>query len=231
MELKEKLLLIQTELKAPKNQRNAFGNYNYRSAEDILESAKPLCLKHRALLTLTDDIVVMGEHNPIVIEEQSYSTKLKKEVTVKKVYGCQRFYTKAFAILSDLDSDVQIIVTASAREEEEKAGMDSSQITGSASSYARKYALNGMFDIDDTKDADATNTHGKDDSSDLKGTQGKTIQLVTENQLAMLKTAYVGDDLNKLLKFNKLDKLEEMTMTKASELIGKLKAKAEEKAK
>lgn len=203
MELKEKLLLIQMELKAPKNQENKFGSYKYRSAEDILEAAKPLCLAHKVLLTITDEIIMLGN----------------------------RYYVEATAILEDIDSDQFKKTKASAREEETKKGMDASQITGSASSYARKYALNGMFDIDDTKDADATNTHGKDDSSDLKGTQVKTIQLVTENQLAMLKTAYVGDDLNKLLKFNKLDKLEEMTMTKASELIGKLKAKAEEKSK
>ncbi len=129
MELKQKLLSIQTELKAPKNQFNSFGNYNYRSCEDILEAVKPLCKKGNVLLTLSDTIKHVGE----------------------------RYYVEATATLYDVETDDCISVSAYAREEETKKGMDSSQITGAASSYARKYALNGLFNIDDTKDSDSTN--------------------------------------------------------------------------
>lgn len=123
----EKLLNIQYELKAPKSQYNSFGKYNYRSCEDILEAAKPLCKKHRLALTLTDNVVNVGD----------------------------RYYVVATATAIDIDDPAsKISVTAFAREEEVKKGMDSSQVTGATSSYARKYALNGLFDIDDTKDAD-----------------------------------------------------------------------------
>jgi len=125
----ETLNRIQKELKAPKNQRNSFGNYNYRSCEDILEAVKPLL--GTAVLTLSDDII--AENN--------------------------RVYVRATATLKDGNQSVS--VTAFAREPETKKGMDESQITGAASSYARKYALNGLFCIDDTKDADSTNDHGK----------------------------------------------------------------------
>lgn len=125
----ETLNRIQKELKAPKNQRNSFGNYNYRSCEDILEAVKPLL--GTAVLTLSDDII--AENN--------------------------RVYVRATATLRDGNQSVS--VTAFAREPEAKKGMDESQITGAASSYARKYALNGLFCIDDTKDADSTNDHGK----------------------------------------------------------------------
>lgn len=126
MNLYEKLLKIQGELKAPKGQFNLFGKYKYRSCEDILEAVKPLCVKYGLCLTLMDTIELIGN----------------------------RFYIKATAKVTDTESDVVHEVTAYAREEESKKGMDASQITGSASSYARKYALNGLFDIDDTKDAD-----------------------------------------------------------------------------
>jgi len=120
----KELIEIQSELKVPKDNYNSFGKYKYRSAEDILESVKPLCKKHNCLLTLNDDLEMYGD----------------------------RFYVKATAKLTNGAETVS--VTAFAREEETKKGMDGSQITGTASSYARKYALNGMFCIDDTKDAD-----------------------------------------------------------------------------
>lgn len=125
--MKEKLLKIQTELKAPKNQRNNFGGYNYRSCEDIFEAVKPLLEKEGLLLRLTDELVNIGD----------------------------RYYIKATAILTDGNETIEN--TAYAREEETKKGMDGSQITGASSSYARKYALNGLFLIDDVKDSDATN--------------------------------------------------------------------------
>jgi hypothetical protein len=122
---------IQHELKAPKGQFNNFGNYKYRSAEDILEAVKPLLFNYACHLTITDDIQLIGD----------------------------RYYIKATATITSKDGSQS--VTAFAREEETKKGMDGAQITGAASSYARKYALNGLFCIDDTKDPDATNDHGK----------------------------------------------------------------------
>ena len=124
-----KLSTIQAEIKAPKGQFNKFGNYKYRSCEDIVEAAKPVLHKHGFALTLTDIIENIGT----------------------------RFYIKSTASITNGTETYSS--TAYAREEESKKGMDGSQITGAASSYARKYALNGLFAIDDTKDADATNTH------------------------------------------------------------------------
>lgn len=131
MNIYEKLSNIQNELKAPKGQFNKFGGYKYRSCEDILEAVKPICKKYKTVLVLSDTLVNIGE----------------------------RYYIQATARLTDIEAnkeseDTCISNTAYAREEESKKGMDGSQITGTASSYARKYALNGLFNIDDTKDAD-----------------------------------------------------------------------------
>ena len=125
--MNDKLLKIQSELKAPKNQKNAFGGYNYRSCEDIFEAVKPLLKEEGLILRLTDELVNIGE----------------------------RYYIKATAILTDGTDTIENV--AYAREEETKKGMDGSQITGASSSYARKYALNGLFLIDDVKDSDTTN--------------------------------------------------------------------------
>lgn len=137
MKLIEKLNYIQSNLKAPKNQRNNFGGYNYRSCEDILEAVKPLLAETGLVLTISDKMVQLGD----------------------------RFYIEATATITDGENSLSN--TAYARETLEKKGMDASQITGATSSYARKYALNGLLCIDDTKDADATNDHGK-------GVDGKT---------------------------------------------------------
>jgi hypothetical protein len=142
--LHTKLILIQHELKAPKLQENKFGEYMYRSCEDILEAVKPLLYKQGLLLTITDSLVDIGG----------------------------RVYVKATATLTDGNST--ITTDAYAKEELERKKMDSSQITGATSSYARKYALNGLFLIDDTKDADATNTH--EDKSITKITAKQPIQ-------------------------------------------------------
>jgi hypothetical protein len=139
MENKNILQLIQSELKAPKGQRNNFGNYNYRSAEDILEAVKPILAKHNCALIINDDVTEVGG----------------------------RIYVKATAILA-IGSTPFASASAFAREAESKKGMDEAQITGSASSYARKYALNGLLAIDDTKDADFTNKHGKDSPATKK---------------------------------------------------------------
>ena len=134
MNIYEKLLNVQSQLKAPKSQYNSFGKYNYRNCEDILEAVKPLCKAYNAVCFLTDEIVMIGD----------------------------RYYIKATACFVDAESGEVVSAIAYAREEETKKGMDGSQVTGASSSYARKYALNGLFDIDDTKDSDTTNTHGKD---------------------------------------------------------------------
>lgn len=125
--LHDRLVEIQSSLKAPKGQYNSFGKYKYRSAEDILEAVKPILRAQNCKLTIMDEIVQVGE----------------------------RIYVKAIATISD--GTQSLSVCAFAREEDEKKGMDASQVTGAASSYARKYALNGLFAIDDTKDADALN--------------------------------------------------------------------------
>ena len=127
----EKLLAVQNELKAPKDKRNNFGGYNFRSCEGILEAVKPLLQEQGLMLTIKDEVVNIGD----------------------------RYYVRATVLLDDISSNGEIAITALAREEEAKKGMDASQITGTASSYARKYALNGLFLIDDTKDADTDEFH------------------------------------------------------------------------
>lgn len=131
MNVIEKLAAVQRELKAPKGQFNSFGKYKYRSCEDILEALKPVLGKHGCAVTLSDEVVQVGE----------------------------RFYIRATASIMDCESGERAFNTAFAREDADKKGMDGSQITGTASSYARKYALNGLFLIDDTKDADTDAYH------------------------------------------------------------------------
>lgn len=120
------LMAVQRDLKAPKGQQNKFGNYKYRSAEDIIEAVKPLLNENGLILNMTDDVVMVGE----------------------------RIYIKATVSVIDVANGDTVTTTALARESAVKKGMDDSQVTGTASSYARKYALNGLFAIDDTKDAD-----------------------------------------------------------------------------
>lgn len=124
----KELVSIQSELKAPKGQFNSFGKYKYRSCEDVLEALKPLLKENECFLNMSDEIVLIGD----------------------------RYYIKATATITN-KSGTSLSVSAFAREEESKKGMDASQLTGATSSYARKYALNGLFAIDDNKDADATN--------------------------------------------------------------------------
>lgn len=126
-----KLSHIQNELKAPKNQFNKFGNYKYRSCEDILEALKPLCAKYKATLIIYDEIVMIGD----------------------------RYYVKAMAKLYDQETTDYIEAYAFARECIDEKGMNQAQVTGATSSYARKYALNGLFNIDDTKDFDTNEVH------------------------------------------------------------------------
>lgn len=131
--IRQKLQGIQSSLKAPKGQTNKFGGYKYRSCEDILTAVKPLLQEWNCSIVISDEVIDIGN----------------------------RIYVRATASLVDSESDQSISSNGLAREAEAKKGMDEAQITGSASSYARKYALNGLLAIDDTKDPDATNTHGK----------------------------------------------------------------------
>jgi hypothetical protein len=126
-----KLSAVQAQLRVPKNQFNAFGKYKYRSCEDILEAAKPLLAEHGLVLTISDDVKQLEE----------------------------RFYIQSTATLICIETGECMTTTAVAREPDQKKGADESQVTGATSSYCRKYLLNGLFLIDDTKDADATNQH------------------------------------------------------------------------
>ena len=146
MDIYEKLVDIQGRLKAPKNQRNNFGNYNYRSCEDILEAVKPLLTEHKLVLTINDFIENLNVSFSTTKKDESYENQ-----------GI--LFVHATATLSD--GEKTISVSAQAGIDVNKKGMDIAQSFGSSSSYARKYALNGLFLIDDTKDSDATNTHGK----------------------------------------------------------------------
>lgn len=148
-----KLNKIQVELKAPKSQFNKFGNYKYRNSEDILEALKPLLEKYKAAINITDEIILVGDRDTVI----NINDEINGEI---KLSG--RFYIKSTATLYDIESGERIEATAFAREEENKKGMDASQLTGSTSSYARKYALNGLLAIDDTKDSDTTNKHEKE---------------------------------------------------------------------
>lgn len=180
--LMQRLLATQAALKAPKGQENKFGGYRYRSCEDILEAVKPLLKDNGLLLLVTDEPVVIGN----------------------------RTYIKATATVCDAlaDTYAEFSVTAYAREANEKKGMDEAQITGSASSYARKYALNGMFLIDDTKDPDATNDHGKgqqkqkQDGIDKSGAIARCRKLKAD----AIQLGISEDGINGWLRANNLDK-------------------------
>ena len=174
MELFKKLIEVQKELKAPKNQRNTFGNYNYRSAEDILEALKPVLAAHEATVFISDKVVV---------KENSWA------------------YIEATATFVDIETGESVSTTAFARETENKKGMDSSQITGSASSYARKYALNGLFLIDDSVDPDS-DSHQKITGGGSQGSNRKfSKDDVTALRLDLVKLATAtGKDVNELEK-------------------------------
>lgn len=174
MGITQKLLNIQEKLNAPKNQKNPFGNYNYRSCEDILEAVKPLCVAEKATVLLNDEIVFMEG----------------------------RFYVKATATLIDCESEEKVRTTAFAREASTKKGMDDSQITGCASSYARKYALNGLFCIDDAKDADTNEMRSQTQHSSKQQSQEKSYSQQPkqrQNGAQAQNTASHGTNRNQLL--------------------------------
>ena len=191
MTIYEKLSAIQTKLIAPKNQYNSYGRYNYRSCEDILEGLKPHLEETKTAVTVNDEIVLIGE----------------------------RYYIKATATLHDCESDKSVSNTAYAREELTKKGMDASQITGSTSSYARKYALNGLFCIDDVRDAD-TRDNRQNEAKEQK--QAEEHQKEFENSVVsevkvkalMVRCEKEGVDTEKILKLYKVKSLSDLTELK-----------------
>ena len=194
MKINEKLMKIQTEIKAPKNLYNSFGKYKYRNAEGICEAVKPYLAKYNCSLVLSDDIIMVGD----------------------------RIYVKATATLTDIESNESTSVSANARESEEKKGMDDSQITGTASSYARKYALNGLFLLDDTKDADTdeyhNQTHGKQSEADKAEAFDKNCDEIGKLKISSIKVNIIkgkcaeeGIPEEKVLKLYKISKFEDMT--------------------
>lgn len=147
----QKLAIVQSELKAPKSCYNSFGKYNYRNCEDILSAARPLCNSNGLTLTLNDEVVMINEGTLANVTD--FNKKNNQPYQTAKILN-HRVYVKATATVTDVLTGEQVSTTAYARESAEKTGMDDSQLTGATSSYARKYALGGLFAIDDTKDAD-----------------------------------------------------------------------------
>jgi hypothetical protein len=172
----KELKKVQEELKVPKGQFNSFSNFYYRSCEDILEAVKPLLKKEGLFLTISDELVNIGE----------------------------RYYIKAIASVKN-EAGEEVVVTGYAREEETKKGMDGSQITGSSSSYARKYALNGMFLIDDGKDADSMDNRDNE-------TKVADIKMVTMKQGKLLQSLGMErEDIKKLTSKEASSKIKELT--------------------
>lgn len=202
MNIYEKLTEVQNELKAPKSKYSIFGNYNYRSCEDIMEAVKPLLKDKKLAMTVKDDVFNIGD----------------------------RFYIMATVTVFDCESEEKLSTTAFAREEAVKKGMDGSQITGSSSSYARKYALNGMFAIDDTKDADGWNTHEKDKPAEKKENKS---EYASEEQIAKLRALYKGkeDKLTELLDKYSITNPVEFKRMEIQSIIDRLEAKVKQASK
>lgn len=196
----KELISIQSELKAPKGQFNTFGKYHYRSCEDILEAVKPLCKKYNVTLTITDDVIVVPVQEKYAIQDKN------KNVTGYDESGA-RVYVKATAKIMNSEGQTES-VSAFARESFNKAGMDSSQITGAASSYARKYALNGLFLIDDNKDSDNTNKE--------KHPEAKPKNKLPANKFGeAVKFLKGGKSIDELKSFYEIDADTEIKLTNA----------------
>lgn len=214
MNVYEKLIKVQAELKAPKSKFNSFGKYKYRSLEDILEGVKPLLEKNKASLVITDSIEQIGD----------------------------RYYLKASATFIDTENGESVSNSALARESADKKGMDDSQITGTASSYARKYALNGLLLIDDTKDADTDEAHiEKEARAEKAKDDEKNEALVTDigdMKIAPVKVNVLKGDIDsglmneeKMLAYFKVEKLEDVTEKQFSDYVQKRNKAGAEKAK
>lgn len=198
MGINEKLMRIQTQIKAPKNLYNSFGKYNYRNAEGICEAVKPFLEKENVSLILVDDMVAIGN----------------------------RYYLKATARLLDNENNESIEVSAFAREPEQKKGMDESQITGTASSYARKYALNGLFLLDDTKDADTDEYHNQTYQQANENKTTVTSEQVGKLKLEMIRT---GATEQYICEYYKLNNLIDMTQEQYVNAMGMFKKTPDKK--
>ena len=215
MNIYEKLLAIQEELKAPKGQYNSFGKYNYRSLEDIMEAVKPLCVKQKAVLFIQDKIeFIEGRH----------------------------YVTATATLINTEKPDEKIEVSASARESETKKGMDDSQVTGATSSYARKYTLNGLFDIDDTKDADTDEFKKQTEKQELKKQAPKKPEpkidkqnidklLELASKYAEMKKGNADELLQYYMQQYKVKGIEDLTVTQGKTLQTKLTAGIERNKK
>lgn len=184
----QKLMSVQKDLKAPKNQYNSFGKYRYRSCEDILEGVKPILNQYNCAITLADEIEQIGD----------------------------RYYVKATATFFDCETGSTVSNTALARESDDKKGMDASQVTGTASSYARKYALNGLLLIDDTKDADTDENHNEQ-TGRARSEAAKKGQATKEQNAA--------DSANKIIDEKSLNVLKELMQKKGIDPNQKFKGK------
>ena len=199
MGIQQKLLNVQTTLNAPKNQYNSFGKYNYRNCEDILEALKPYLKENGLTIKFDDSIEMVGD----------------------------RFYVKSVVTLTDIETGEVVNNAAYAREEESKKGMDGSQVTGASSSYARKYALNGMFCIDDNKDSDSTNKHGKD----KEDTSSYTSNGINDKQIKRLyaianKAGYDAEAIKGLIKKKYNKEIKELTKAEYDHVCNGLEEKA-----
>lgn len=193
MGIYDKLLTLQQKLKAPKKQYSKFGGYYYRSCEDITEALKPLLTEAKAVLLLTDEIVIVGD----------------------------RTYVKATAKLADIEGDGVVAVDGYAREAESRPKFDVAQLTGTASSYARKYALNGLFALDDTKDADAT--------PPAQQPAEKPAAKVTSQQLAQLQAMakQKGVAIDSIVKGYKLAQLQDISTAQWAQTMNTLRKRAD----
>lgn len=190
MTIHEKMMKIQTTLKAPKNKWNDYGKYNYRNAEGILEAVKPLLEEQKLAMYITDDVIAVGD----------------------------RVYVKATVKVQDIETEASVVTTALAREAFNKKGMDDSQITGTASSYARKYALNGIFLLDDTKDADTNENQKERTARANKQEQEKNKEKLDQMKISLVKQKTLLDlcedekfDINKILKSYKHESIKDVT--------------------
>lgn len=208
MTIFEKLGAVQAALKAPKNQYNAYGKYKYRNCEDILEAVKPLCVANKCMIYLSDEICQTAD----------------------------RLYVKATAHFCDVETEKELVATAFAREEESKKGMDGSQVTGASSSYARKYALNGLLCIDDTKDGDTpnvgsdagkqpANTAPEDPSDAPFDPADMQPQMATKEQCEYITKVY-GDRLGDFLKWARVDTMDKLSYSVAAHAVDMLAKRA-----
>ena len=201
MSVIEKLSSIQRELKAPKSQYNKFGKYNYRSCEDILEALKPLLNKYKCAAILNDEIIQVGE----------------------------RYYVSACATILDAETGEKESNRAWAREDDERAGMSGSQITGTASSYARKYALNGLFLIDDTKDADTDAYHEQTQKDSAKAERVGEVEIETLKKVANALGAKTKNEFRAVVGIPYSD-VEKLTKTEWGALMVELNQKMDDAA-